>query len=377
MRRRGVLLGTVLAGMLATGMLATGKPARAADDIVIGAALSLSGPFAAYGEDAKAGIDLAVDSINKKGGVLGRKLRIQYEDSAADRAKAVALYRKFGAQPEIVGDLFISSVEFVALDPVANEVKLPLISIGSVIPFKDFSPWSFRIQLIVSKAMEPVLRQVKALKNANSIAVIYDTANNATVAEHESVKATAPAAGLSLRTVETFRTGDQDFSLQLTQIAQSKPDLLYVAATSNEAALIISQAREMGLNTPILGGAPLNDPKIGALAGKAAYGVMTFASYSPREDRPAVTEFLAQYKARTGQDNPAIYISLGYDSVGLLAQAVARAGSTNRDAIRQALGTTRDWQGVNGAFSYDGSGDNQRQEPRLLVFGPNGFEPLR
>ena len=132
----------------------------------------------------------------------------------------------------------------------------------------------------------------------------------------------------------------------------------------------------MGITVPILGGAPLNDPKIGDLAGKAAYGVMTFASYSPKESRAAVKEFLALYKQKTGRDNPPIYVSLGYDAVGLLAQAVARAGSTNREAIREALGSTKDFEGVNGKFTYDGSGDNLRQEPRILVFGPNGFEPL-
>jgi len=365
-----------LAAAIGLCLMTASHRARAADDVVIGAAMSLSGPYAAYGEDGKTGIDLAVDEINRKGGVLGRRLRVEYDDSAGDRAKAVALYRKYAVDPRIVGDLFISSSEFVALDPAAKEVKLPLVSIGSVIPYKDFSPWSFRVQLIVSKAMGPVLSQVKALKGAKSIAVIYDTANNATVAEQEAVKGAAPGVGLELKGAESFRTGDQDFSAQLTNVAAQKPDLLYVAATSNEAALIISQAREMGINTPILGGAPLNDPKIGDLAGKSAYGVMTFASYSPKEDRLAVKEFLALYKQKTGKGNPPIYVSLGYDSVGLLAQAVTRAGSTDREAIRKALGSTKDFDGVNGKFTYDGSGDNLRQEPRILVFGPHGFEPL-
>ncbi|MBS0638867.1 MAG: ABC transporter substrate-binding protein [Proteobacteria bacterium] len=368
--KRRTLLATALAATLPLGAT------QAADDVVIGGALSLSGPFAAYGEDNKAGMDMAVEAVNAKGGVLGRKLRIQYDDSAGDRAKAVAIYRKYGADPSIVADLFVSSVEFVALDPVANEVKLPMIAIGSVIPYKDFSPWSFRIQLIVSKAMGPVLTTVAAAKKAKTIAVIYDTANNATVAEQTAVKDTAPAVGLKLTGVESFRTGDQDFSAQLTNIASQKPDLLYVAATSNEAALIIAQARDMGLNTPILGGAPLNDPKIGDLAGKAAYGVMTFASFSPKEQRPEVTDFLARYKAKTGKSNPPIYVVLGYDAVMLIAQAVQRAGSIDRDAIRQALGSTRDFTTVTGTFTYSGPGDNTNQVPKILVFGPNGFEPM-
>ena len=213
--------------MVVTAALTT--PARAQQgDIVIAGGFVLSGPVAAYGEDAKIGVDLGVAEINAKGGVLGRKVRVDYENTGADRAKAVAIYRKFAARPEVAAFMSISTIELVALDPVAQEAKLPILSVGSAAPMAKFSPYTFRMQLIVNKALPAVFALLKEQKGAKNIAVIYDTVNNYNVSEMESVKTGVGPAGLELKDVESFSTGEQNFSLQLTRIAQSNPDLLYV-----------------------------------------------------------------------------------------------------------------------------------------------------
>jgi branched-chain amino acid transport system substrate-binding protein len=353
------------------------RPATAADDIVLGGGLTLSGAAAAYGEDGRVGADIAVAELNAKGGVLGRKLRVDYDDTGMERARAVAIYRKYAARPDVVGMLSISSVELVALDPLSNEVKLPVISIGSAATFARFSPYTFRLQVIVGKAMPTVLSQVKAAKGLKSVSVLYDVKNNFTVSEMEAVKAAAPGAGLELKGIESFTTGDQDFALQLTRIAEQNPDLFYLAATTDEAALAISQARAIGIKAQILGGAGLNDPRIGSLAKEGAYGTITFAPFSPKDDRPMVKAFVATYQAKFNKAEPPAYAALGYDSVMLVADAIRRAGSTDREAVRAALGSTKNLEGLNGAYTYDGSGDNVRQEPRLLVYGPNGFDTAK
>lgn len=366
-----------LLSWIASGLLAISLSVAAqAQDIVISGALVVSGPFGAYGTDARAGIDLKVDEINAAGGVLGRKIRVIYDDTAGDRAKAVALYRQYAAQADVVFQFSIASFEFVALNPVANQLGMPLLSIGSSIPFKDFSPWSFRVNLILDKAMAPVMRQLKELKQVKTIAVIHDTVNTFTVAEMETVKANAAGAGLQVLGVESFNTGEQNFTLQLTRLAALNPDILWLAATTDEAALIISQARALGIKAPIIGGAGLNDPRIGALPGGAAIGVMTFALFNPADPRPATVEFVRRYREKNNGQNPAAYVALGYDTVGVVADAIRRAGSTDRDAVRKAMGETQAYTGANGPFRYQGSGDNLAQAPRLLVFTDKGYVPL-
>lgn len=357
-------------------LAAVGAPARAADDIVVGAGFVLSGDFASYGTDARVGVDLGAEEINGAGGVLGRPLKVEYADTGADRAKAVAQYRKFAARPEVVAFLSISSVEFVALDPVAGEVKLPFVSVGSAAPMAKFSPYSFRIQLIVNKAVGPVLQRLKELRGVKTVGVMYATDNNYNVGEMESVKAGAPQVGLQLGDIESFKRGDQDFSLQLTRIKAKQPDLLYVAATTDEATLIISQSRALGVKSLILGGAGFNDPRIADLPGKAAKGVMTFFPFDASDARPIVQNFVKLYRAKHGADKtPPAYVALGYDAIRLVADAVRRARATDRDAVRKALGSTA-LEGVNGQFRYEGSGDNLEQRPNIFVLGDKGYERL-
>lgn len=347
-----------------------------AQDLKIGAGLILSGWAATYGEDAKVGIELAVDEINEKGGLLDRKLVVDYEDTGADRAKAVAQYRKYAADPDVVGMLSISSVEFIALDPVGPEVKLPLISIGSAASYKDFSPWSFRVQLIIDKAMPFVLSEVKRLRDAKTIAVIYDAKNNYTVSEMEAVKSGAAEAGLEVVGTESFQTGEQDFTLQITQLAGQKPDIIYVAATTNEAALIINLISSLGLETQIVGGAGLNDPRIAELPGNASLGAITFFPFDAESQNPAVVNFMERYQAKHGEKAPAAYYALGYDATMLLADAVKRAGSTDREKIREALASTKELELANGTFTYNGSGDNQVQAPKLFAYSEDGLKRI-
>ena len=192
----------------------------------------------------------------------------------------------------------------------------------------------------------------------------------------ESVKAAAPALGLEMKDIETFNTGDQDFSLALTRILANPPDVLYVGATTNEAMLIIGQARELGLKSIMLGGAGFNDPRIAKLPGKAAEGIMTFFAFDPTSDRPLVRSFTERYMAAHAGGKPPSLAALGYDGVLLIADAIRRAGSTDRDAVRRAMGETANLEGIDGTFTYKGAGDNQVQKPLLFELRNGAFARL-
>jgi len=365
---------TALCAGMALALASFSQAAKAQSDIVVGAGFVLSGPIAAYGEDGKIGMDIAAEEINAKGGVLGRPLRIVYEDTGADRAKAVATYRKFAADPNVVAFSTISSIEFVALDPVARTTKLPFVALGSAAPMKSFSPYAFRVQLIIDKAMPAVLTRLKDMKGAKTIAVISDTVNNYNVGEMESVKASAPQVGLSLVGDETFSTGEQNFTLQLTRLAAANPDILYVAATTNEAMLIIGQARALGMKSTVVGGAGLNDNRIGTVLGVAADGIMTFFPFDPASDREVVKRFVGLYQKKYGAEKvPPAYVALGYDTLHLIVKAVEEAKSTDREAIRKAFGSIKNFEGANGLFSYSGSGDNLEQKPNIYEFKDKAY----
>ncbi len=357
-------------------LLVASTVAMAAEDIVVGAGFLLSGRFATYGEAAKAGVDMKVKEVNDAGGLLGRKLVIDYVDTKADRALAVANYRKWGAQKNVAAMLTISSIEFLALDPVGPEVKLPFVSVGSAAAIDEFKPWSFRVALIVSKAIGQVLDELKSMYGIKSVGVIYDTTNNFTVSEMETVKNAAPKANLRLTGIESFTGGDQDFALQISRMKQDEPDLVYLAATTGEAALFISQMRAFGMKSRIIGGAGLNDPHIADLPGKAANGVMTYFPFDVNDPRPLVQDFVKQYKAGHGGNQPSAFVAAGWDAINLIVHGIREAGSLDRDKIRQAMASTKDLEGMNGTFSYDGAGDNLIQKPNIFAMTDGAYKRI-
>jgi len=336
-----------------------------AQDVVIGFGGIFSGPYSTYSEDGRKGIEVALAQINAEGGVLGRKLRVEYYDTGADRAKAVAIYRKWGAQPEVVGFLTISTIEFIALDPIADEVKLPLFPFGSTTPFPKFSSWTFRNNTVLTKTIPYVLEEIKKLKSVKTISILQDTANPAMVAEATAVKDIAPKTGLEVKSFETFATNDQDFSTQLTNVKAADPDLINVAGSTYEDSLIISQARALKLRGIILGGNGMNDPRVANLPNNASNGIMTYFRFDPADERPFIKRFVDDYRKRYNE-TPASYASLAADAVYLIADAVKRAGKTDRDAVREALGKTKDLDVLNGKISFDGPGDNLVQTTGLF-----------
>jgi branched-chain amino acid transport system substrate-binding protein len=142
---------------------------------------------------------------------------------------------------------------------------------------------------------------------------------------------------------------------------------LYITGISDQAALIIQQARQRGYKGEILGGcSDLNDAKILQKSNNAAVNAITFSAFNEFDQRPIVQSFVAKYKAKYNAD-PSNFVSAGYDSVYLFADAAKRANTTtDRQAFRDALGQTSGLEGVNGKYTYSNSGDNQT--PGFTIF---------
>ncbi|HRG56158.1 MAG TPA: ABC transporter substrate-binding protein, partial [Lacunisphaera sp.] len=162
------------------------------------------------------------------------------------------------------------------------------------------------------------------------------------------------ALGGELVAEQKYAEGDKDFKAQLTALRASQPDVIAVPGYYTEAALICRQARELGLTSIFIGGDGWEAPQLTALGGPAVEDTYYSTGFSADNSAPAVREFVRKYRHRWDDEEPDSTAALGYDAMMLYADAIRRAGTTDRVALRAALAATKDFAGVTGRITIDG-----------------------
>ncbi len=154
---------------------------------------------------------------------------------------------------------------------------------------------------------------------------------------------------------DDYKAGDKSFTAQITKLKamSPKPDVLYVAAQPDDIGLVVKQMRQAGLTQPIVGGDGYDTPLLLSVGGKAANNVyFSTHAYMAEDSTPAIVTFYKAYKAAYNTPPENAFAALGYDTVGLVADAITRAGSTDPAKIRDALAATQGYKGITGSISY-------------------------
>src|SRR5205085_492362 len=179
-------------------------------------------------------------------------------------------------------------------------------------------------------------------------------------------------SGIEVVADEFIRAGDRDFAAVIDKMLAAKPDAIFLASTTNEVVLFMAQARARQFKGLFIGSAGLADPKIGELAKENAAGAVTMLPLDVNAASPVVQDFVSEYKAAYPDKTIGPFVAYTYDSVLLLANAINRAGSTDRGKVMQALGSTKDFQGVTSTFTFRGKGDNTTQTAHLVEHNGSG-----
>jgi branched-chain amino acid transport system substrate-binding protein len=193
---------------------------------------------------------------------------------------------------------------------------------------------------------------VNSLK-LRKFAILTDTKNDYSTGLTQYFRETVKALGGQIAVEESYGEGDIEFKAQLTAIKAAQPEAIYVPGYYTECALIARQARELGLTATLLGGDGWDSPKTVEIGGKFVDGVYFTNHYSEEERRPEVQKFIADYRQAYSGKTPDAMAVLGYDAMQMMADAIRRAGSTNGQAIRDALAATKDFRGVSGRITID------------------------
>lgn len=337
-----------------------GGSAFAQETIKIGAFGPMTGGAAGYGQSEREAIDLVVEEVNATGGVLGRKIEVLYGDDAGKPEQAVSIAKRFITADHVLLILGgISSPTSMAASQVTGQEKVPQIVIGATAARITLqgNPWVFRSAVPDTKLAGDLAdfmhQKFPRMKRIGAIYVNDDFGKGGVVAFANRAK----RYGIEIVADEKYTRGDVDFTAQLTKIRAANADAILDWSRYHEGALIAKQVKQMGIRLSIFGSDGAAHPKYIELGGDAVEGVYYATHFSPATSAhlPVARKLVEKIRARYGKAPDFIHAE-AYDAILVAVDAIRRAGSLEREKIRQAIAAT-DLEGTRGRIRFDKNGD--------------------
>lgn len=321
------------------------------DVIRIGALVSLTGSSANYGKSLRQGIDIAVDEINKDGGINGKKLEVIYEDSQGDAKIGVSGFNKLvdvNKVPVVIGS--ISSV-ILAVEPIADEKKVVLINSSAISPRICEKAEDFLFSVMVNGATEArfMASEISKKHQSEPIAILFSN-NSSGVDTKDNFAKQIESTGGKIAIAEGYELNATDFRTQLTKIKESGAKIGYlIAFSSNEFASILTQSKEIGLKLQWYSYSGIETKETLELAKNAAEGIVySYPQYDLND--AAFDNFQNKYESlhKSWAD---IYTVTSYDAIKLLSFVMKNNG-TSPTEIQQGLRNIGSFKGIFGETKF-------------------------
>lgn len=330
--------------------------ALAAEPIKIGALYCLTGGMSSIDTPSLDGAKLKAKLINESGGLLGgRQIEILGVDTKTDQ-KASAMGAKKVLSEGIVAGIGYSDPAFVLpAAPLFQKQGIPFVTSGATLPTlpKMIGDYMFMTPFGDDDQSYAIADYTVKKLGAKKIAVWTDNSMDFTKTLSRFYKERIVELGGEVVLEDFFMMGDKDFSAQIARLKGSGAEAVFVSAIPNEAGLTVKQIREAGLNIPIVSGDGFDTELVTTVPGPTMANDVYFSTHTYREDtRPEVLAFIEAYKAEYGRDPENAFAALGFDAIGLIADAITRAGSAEPAAIKKALSETNGYKAVTGAITY-------------------------
>ena len=361
----GLLVVLCLSALVLTACQGGGE-----DTVKIGLNLELTGNIPKVGEHSRVAAEMFAEQMNEAGGIeIGGQtytIELMTEDNNGTAEGATGVANKLVTQDEalvLVGPN--ASVAAVPAGEVANNLETPMISPWSTNPNTTLNrPWVFRAPFLDPFQGPVVANFATEQFAAEQACVLFDIASDYPKGLADNFRAAweeLHGAG-SVVAFESFTTGDQDFSAQLTKIGATDCQVLFTPQYYSEVPLIVSQAQDLGLNIPIVGSDSWGDPQLLELCGNACNGFFYSTHYVASGATGATKEFIDQFTARHNEI-PSDVGALTWDSMLIVAQALQNCGTltgdlaTDRACVRDGMAAIRDFEGITGTMTFDEEGD--------------------
>lgn len=357
----------LLASVLLAGAGCKKGGARTGNEIPVGEFASLTGGTASFGQASHNGTQMAVEEINAAGGVLGKPLLLITEDDQSKAGEAATVVRKLISREKVVAVLGeVASSRSLEAAPIAQQAKIPMITPASTNPrVTEIGDYIFRI-CFIDPFQGTVVSKFALNRGWKKVAVLTDVKQDYSVGLSQYFKEHFSKNGGTVVAEQSYSSGDSDFNAQLTSLKAAAPEAILVAGYYTEAGLIARQARQLGVNVPLLGGDGWDSPSLVEVAGASMEGCFFSNHFSIEDPDPRIQDFVKKYQAKFGRA-PDAMSALGYDSAMILADAIKRAGTTDSAALRDALAKTADFQAITGKITLDEKRNAQKSAVILTI----------
>jgi len=371
--RRNVAGLAVMAGLAIASSSFSSRLAAADDTIKIGAPFNVTGAQSSVDSPALNGAKLKVKEINDAGGVLGKKIELVIYDTKTDPTVIASTASQLINQDKVPVALgFTDSDAVLALGTIFQTANVPFVTPGATSPKL---PEQVGSQMFLACFGDNVQAAAGAEYVLNKLGgkrayLLRDNTTEYTTLLARYFKEAYEHGGGKIVLADDYKHGDTSFTAQITKLKAfpTKPDVLYVAAQPDDIGVVVKQMRQAGLMQPIVGGDGYDTPLLLSVGGKAANNVyFSTHAFMAEDSTPGIVKFYQAYKAAYNTPPENAFAALGYDTVGLVADAIARAGTADSAKIRDALAATQGYKGITGSISY--SQGNRVPDKTVSIIG--------
>jgi branched-chain amino acid transport system substrate-binding protein len=330
-----------------------------AEDYPVGAAIALTGTYAWIGVPSREGLELGIDEVNSSGILGANKIKVMIEDTASDKTQGISLMNRFKSRDKAIMVLGpSSSAEGVALGPVANELKIPLLTTTAVSDAINKSgPFAFKTPAGPALLMGDMAKYAIDKMGVKSVAMVWGRNNDGQVGQKNAVLEIFKSRGVKILAEESVLTSDTDFLAVITKIIATKPDAVFSSLVAEQSANFIIQSRQQGIDPAVkfFGTPNFGSEQFILIGGKAVEGSVYVADYFSGTESDENKRFVEAYRKRYNRlpDNGA---ALGYTTAKIVGAALKDIGpAPTLEKVREALTKVKDLPVIlgRGKFNFD------------------------
>jgi branched-chain amino acid transport system substrate-binding protein len=359
--------------VLVVSFLVTGPavPVIAAGEVKIGYVENLTGQQATLGQYDLAGVQMAVDDLNAAGGIDGQKVVLVMADARSETTAAVNALKKILAENKDIAALIVPPYTSItlAMEPLIREVGIPAFTGGTNVTLTRMgNKWMFRNRPDDSTVAQAMATFAVEELHAKNIAIFHNTDSFGSGGANILQEYLKSKYNITPVAVAGHNTGDRDFSATLMNFRSKGADTILSYSFPMESGLLTRQIMQTGFKVKLVGSPAMASADTLQLTGSASEGVYSVGDTIPVTDmhpNPKTVAWAKKYHAKAGvySDYGAAY----YDTVMLIAEAVKKAKSTNREEIRAALHTIKNFEGYAQTFTIDQNGDGVHSATVVII----------